>query len=220
MRRDFISYPKSGRSWIRYALLQTGTAECIHFHHDGFEFNDGSLPPHNFDAKIRLKNYEEIDRLVYLERDPRDIICSLYHQITGRFKDFFNYQESISQFIRDPYFGAENLQKFRQMWEEIRVTRDIYVVSYEEMSNDPMETLSKLTEYYEFQIDKSKLFEASQKAGFENMKNVELEGSFSEPWLRPRNGATKVRRGVVGSHLLELESKDIDYLNSVFLLSN
>ena len=76
------------------------------FHHDGFEFNDGAKPPHDFNQANRLSTYAKIDRLVYLERDPRDVMVSLYFQVTKRFKDFFRYEEDISTFIRDDYFGA------------------------------------------------------------------------------------------------------------------
>ena len=38
MQRQFVSYPKSGRTWIRYILTQLGLDPHIQFHHDRFEF--------------------------------------------------------------------------------------------------------------------------------------------------------------------------------------
>ncbi|MBU0755948.1 MAG: glycosyltransferase family 4 protein, partial [Planctomycetes bacterium] len=119
MKRHFISYPKSGRTWVRYALTLLGVADKIHFHHDGFEFNNGAKPPHCFDYQVRVRRYQNVDRVIYLSREPKDLITSLYFQVIGRFRDFFGYRGSISDFIRDDYFGAENLRKFRAMWEKI-----------------------------------------------------------------------------------------------------
>ena len=48
------------------------------------------------------------------------------------------------------------------------------------------------------------------------MRKLEREGSHPEPWLRPRNGAPKVRRGEVGGFRTELSADDIAYLNDVF----
>src|SRR5215471_14103917 len=116
MIREFVSFPKSGRTWIRYILTQLGCASLIHFHHDTFEFNDATKPAPNFNLDDRLRHYAQVDRVVYLERDPRDVMVSLYFQVTGRFRDFFEYSGDLSQFIRDDYFGASMLKAFRDIW--------------------------------------------------------------------------------------------------------
>ncbi len=92
MGRQFVSFPKSGRTWIRFILSQLDCDRLILFHHDHFEFNDGSKPPHSFSVVSRLEQYAESEKLVYLDRDPRDVMVSLYYQITGRFLDFFEYR--------------------------------------------------------------------------------------------------------------------------------
>ena len=95
-RKRVISFPKSGRSWLRYALELTEQAQDIIFSHDEFEYNDGAKPPLNFDINRRYQNYNiGSDKILYIERDARDTIVSLYNQITGRFADFFNYQLNI-----------------------------------------------------------------------------------------------------------------------------
>ena len=48
------------------------------------------------------------------------------------------------------------------------------------------------------------------------MQQVERSGAFPEPWLRPRNGAPKVRRGRVGGYLEVLSDCDIAYLEAIF----
>jgi len=78
----------------------------ILFHHDCFQFSDGSKAPHSFDIVGRLERYGESEKLAYLERDPWDVMVSLYYQITGRFGDVFGYAGSLSEFIRDVGFSG------------------------------------------------------------------------------------------------------------------
>ena len=57
---------------------------------------------------------------------------------------------------------------------------------------------------------------AVQISSFKNMQKVDQSGNFPEPWLRPRNGAPKVRQGKVGGYLDALDDNDIAYLDSIF----
>lgn len=215
-KKHFVSYPKSGRTWLRFVLSRLNLLEQIHFHHDGFEFNDGSCPPHNFSFDDRMENYSVDDQIVYLDRDPRDIMVSLFHQVTGRFKDIFCYEKDISDFIRDPYFGASNLHYFQQMWEELTLSRNIISISYEECHRDLESVLRNILDFYELPYDQIELTKAVGAAKFENMKKLEDSDQFSEPWLRQRNNSNKVRKGKIGGFKNELSKRDIHYLKEIF----
>jgi len=216
MGRQFVSYPKSGRSWIRFILSQLDCEQLILFHHDRFEFNDGSRPPHCFSISSRLDRYAETEKLVYLDRDPRDVMVSLYHQITGRFSDFFGYRGNLSEFIRDDYFGAANLRRFRDMWEVIVNRRGFLKISYEACHLDINNVLRRILSYYEVEVSQVQLSEAIAKASLANMKKIEASNEFAEPWLRYRNGSPKVRQGKVGGFREILIEADIEFLNEIF----
>lgn len=216
MQRHFVSYPKSGRSWVRYMLTQLGVDSDITFQHDRFEFNNGARPPHDFSLERRLAQYANVDRLVYLERDPRDVMVSLYHQVTGRFRDFFGYTGTLSDFVRDDYFGAENLRRFRALWAELVARRGFLKITYEDCHADAAQVLRRIVDYYGFDVPQERIAEAVANAAFDKMREVEQSEAFPQPWLRPRNGALKVRRGKVGGFQDTLAAADIDYLNAVF----
>jgi hypothetical protein len=62
----------------------------VRFHHDGFEYNDGARPPLDFDFAARLRRSAHVDRIVYLHRDPRDVMVSLFFQVTVSGVNYFD----------------------------------------------------------------------------------------------------------------------------------
>lgn len=211
-----VSYPKSGRTWLRHMLEAAGCAGAVRFHHDGFEFNDGARPPHDFSLERRLERYPASAKVVYLERDPRDVMVSLYHQVRGRFRDFFAYDGDISSFMRDPYFGAHVLGRFRGLWSAILGQRPFLRISYEELHADSGAVLRQVLRYLDINVDEGGLASAVEAGRIENMRRLEMSGEHPHPWLRLREGHPKVRRGEIGAFRDELSAADLDYLDALF----
>jgi hypothetical protein len=215
MDRQFISYPKSGRSWIRYTLHLLALEKLIRFHHDGCEFSDSTKPPLALDFARRLAIYSNRGRVVYLRRDPRDVMVSLYYQVKGRMRDVFDFKGDISSFIRNEYFGAANLIEFDRQWQQLCQRGLALGVNYEECHESLQGVVRKILIWYDLDVSDRELREACEGATFEKMRAVELKGEFDQPWLRPRNGATKTRRGVVGGYTDTLSDADIAFLEQL-----
>lgn len=211
MKKLIVSFPKSGRTWLRYGLHIAGYSK-LSVTHDGFEYNNGEKPALNFDPDRRMAAYGGHDRIVYIERDPRDTIVSLFHQVTGRFDDFFGYKGDLSSFIRDPYFGVHNLVKFQRMWSELKDRLPVLVVTYEDMSTDYMSVFKRVVTHLDLQVSNDLVAKLEYETSFSRMKEIEQARLFDQPWLQPRMGASKVRRGKVGGYLDELPSQDIAYI--------
>jgi len=220
MRPELVSYPKSGRSRIRFGMHHLGLDESMRFHHDGFEFNDGARPAHDFSVEKRLRHLDEAGPTVFLKRDPRDLLVSLYFQVTGRFQDFFKYTGTLSDFVRDPYFGADALRRFFEMWAEVCAQRPVLVVYYEECAVDAAGVFRRIGEHCGFQRPENDWIAAAEASSFENMRRVEDSGEFPRGWLKKRNGFAKVRRGKVGGYSDSLSTEDIAYVNSVFRIES
>jgi hypothetical protein len=216
MQPQFVSYPKSGRTWVRFALHQLGVADRICFHHDTFEFNAPDKPPPDLDFEQRLRRCRGWGPTVYLTREPRDILVSLYFQVTGRFEDFFHYRGTISELIRDDYFGARHLKAFRDQWEDLCRQGLATRISYEQCHQDLGAVLRRVLQHFQIDATDAAIEEAAKSARFENMKAIEEGGSFQYPWLRLRNGAPKVRHGVPGGYRGQLPVADLEYLEDIF----
>jgi len=214
MKRAVISFPKSGRTWLRYALLHAAPRTSIVYTHSGFEYNDGLRPPLNFSLPYHLAHVAHVDRFVFVARDPRDVAVSLYHQVTGRFRDFFQYSGDIGAFIRDGYFGIDNIVRFQMIWLQIvEMQPKGMVVWYEDMAEDFAGSFGAVAEHMDLGLTTADIARVSEAARFDNMREVERTGRFPQPWLRLRNGAPKVRKGKVGGHREELSPEDCAYLD-------
>ena len=213
---QIISYPKSGRTWIRYALHQLGIEARFRFHHDGFEFNNGSRPEHDFDLPTRLSRYRTAGPIILVERDPRAVIVSLYHQITGRFADFFGFEGQLTDFIRDDYFGAAVLRRFRDMWSRVALLPNVLVVRYEDCHTDMAAVLRRIMTHCRVSVSEDAIMAAAESASAERMRAAEASGKFPEPWLRSRNDSPKVRKARIDSFHDELSHEDLRWLDEMF----
>jgi hypothetical protein len=216
VQRHFISYPKSGRTWVRYILRQLAVDRAVVFHHDGFEFNDSKRPPHDFDLVRRKQAYARVDKIVYLTRQPYDTLVSLYHQVTSRFDDFFHYRGDLAAFIRDPYFGAVPLARFQAMWRELSREANVFVGRYEALHANLYGEVNRILDFLQLDAPPEAIAAAVASASFDEMRAVEAAGSFEESWLRLRNGAPKVREGRIGSHRDLLSDADLAFLDRTF----
>jgi len=216
MTIEFVSYPKSGRTWIRYMLRTLELDHRLVFHHDGFEFNSHDRAPHNFDREPRRSRIEAADKVIYMTRNPGDILVSLYHQVTGRFADIFEYTGTVSNFVRDHHFGAQPLRQFREMWKELGADPKCLVCNYEDFHRDAEHSLMRLLDHLQMRVDTQRVRTAVSQGRFDKMQTVELGGTFSDPWLRPRNGALKVRLGRMEAYRLALDATDVLYLENMF----
>lgn len=207
-----VSYPKTGRSRIRYMLSVYKTNNRINFTHDGFGWlHDREF---NFNPKVRTDLYGG-QRVLLLARDPKDTLVSLYFQQTKR-NPFF--KGTMGEFIRSRQ-GAVTMERFYGMWAQAFCT-DVHMLSfYEDFSAAPRVEFYRVVSFFNLEKNFERLLKAVKMGSFENMKQLEKSGKYPQRWLQPRNkndnDSYKCRRGVIGGYRDYLDKKDIRYINRI-----
>ncbi len=231
----FISYPKSGRTWLRvmmgkalcdrYGLPEplllktyrlTGKAGLprTRWWHDGSDLAFAHPYQRMSAGKRRYRN----KNVVVLVRNVKDVLVSSYFQAT---KGVHTFQGSISEFIRDDRFGARKVLTFYNQWYLARsVPRAFHVFRYEDLHRDTRGTLAGALGIVGAQgIDDGILAAAIEYGRFDKMKDIEQGKVFDNPVLRVKNDqdpeSFKVRRGVVRGYVDYLSEDDIRYIDGV-----
>lgn len=223
-----ISYPKCGRTWIRVMLARAAQLigkdprkrEIVQYRHE----DTGTA------ANIKRKPYWKIEsdnkerwsnnHIIFLVRDPRDVLVSLYFHMTKREK--VDLGMTMSEFIRDDSWGIRSIVEFYNIWHEHRETpKKLLLLRYEDMHGDCNKELGRLLDFIEIAYDEAMLKDVVSFASFESMRKIELEkrdrtilstgGLRSSRRQHPEG--YKTRKGKVGGHIDYLAPEDIQYLN-------
>jgi len=229
-----ISYPKSGRTWVRvfyfsylsalanrpFSLDSANYPEYPHavFVHDLWEhqriagwwdFLRGKylVPPR---ARTNKK-------IVLLVRDPRDVLVSLHFHLSNRTHHVKWQPQSLKAMLHDPRFGISHIVNLMNHWyEEWNGKPNFLLVRYEDCRARPEHGMKRLLEFVGFEkIDQPAFEKALQFSSFENMRTMEAKGEFKESILQsgtPENqNSFKTRRGKVGGFKDYFDADDIHY---------
>ena len=226
-----VSFPKSGRTWLRmligkalcnryrladeqmldtFALTRAAGLSPTVFSHDG----GSNTEARHLDRLVRDKSEYGDKRVLFLARDPRDVVTSCYFQASQR-RDLF--KGTISEFVRDPHYGIRKILTYFSIWNENRdVPREFRLVSYEELKQDPQKTLRGVLEFLGVtDVDDALLSDAVEFSRFDNMKKMEqqrrFESSRMQPGMSGGGEGDKVRRGKVGGYTDYMSPEDIAY---------
>jgi hypothetical protein len=235
-----ISYPKSGRTWLRVLL---GKALCLHyglgpellldtptltdaagvlrtdFHHDASELRD-DLDYMTLPEDKRVYRGKDV---VFLARDPRDVLVSSYFEATRRSFLFdgkpVGFDGSLADFVRSPVFGARKVAAFYDIWaRNQRVPKNFLLIRYEQLHAEPQELLGEVLRFLGAgAVEQEHIAQAVSYAGFDNMRRLERANAFHDPRLRPGDPrepeSYKVRRGIAGGYVDYLAQEDIAYID-------
>lgn len=234
----FISYPKSGRTWVRFMyltylelhfnLIQKNIfdveEELIHYWKPQW-IHLGTAPSEgNFFYSIGNVNFRHLhgSSCVWITRNIYDTLVSLYHHTCHRSK--VQYKYSISDFIREPKYGTLKICCFyAAMYNNLyNGNRKILKISYEEMEKDHTSVLLRLLDYVKIKPNNEYIKIAVERSQFENMRELGNSYAYKNTWLAPTDkdnpNSYKVREAKSGSFRKELSEKDIEYIDNVISL--
>ena len=227
-----VSFPKSGRTWLRMLI---GKSLQLQYGLEEKEINDlnrltalVSLPriklthdsdPHkvSIDQIKNNKRRYKWHKTLFLTRDPRDIMVSLYFHETKRTG---NFSGTLKEFLRQEDNPLDKMIKFFNIWgKNLSEMKNTYLLTYEEMSNDTSGVLRDVLRFMDLpRVDDHIIGEAVDYCTFSNMRKMEASKSFDVFWLKPSNEedsqSFKTREGKVNSYVKYMDREDIELINS------
>ena len=231
----FLSFPKSGRTWIRYFIAKYIELEFQkEFTLEIEEINN--IPriifSHNyFDTKqdieeepeIILQNLLKQKEIFIVVRDPRDVAVSYYHQKVNREERL--KKMDINEFVFSPIYGIERQAKFvLKLLDLSKEHARSKLVVYENLLRQPETYFYRIIYEIFKEVNNTNFYRALNESTFEKMKEYELTiskqgvGDFSRIGKKNWNGdnnSLKVRRGKLNSYLSELTPESIERLNKL-----
>jgi len=223
-----ISFPKSGRTWVKVLIAKAFSQKYHAAMNVRFLYkmsnHDNHIPKIHF-THIGALNLIDIleftkkyyrKKILFVVRDPRDTVVSYFYQIKNRERKF---KGNISEFIRHEQYGIRTLIQFMNTWNKNKDRfKDFLIVRYEDLHENPGAELEKILGFLDVKADEQIIRTAVEFAKFENMKRMEQKNKFNWAAMRPVNtkdaNSYKVRKGKIGSYREELSLADVKYIDS------
>ena len=226
-----ISYPKTGRTWLRmmlgkYICLKYGLDDCqildtpVLTDHSGLPvtkfIHDGSNLRRRRSFRLldpSKSGYRE-KKVLLLTRSIEDSMVSAYFQVSSRLNIFHG---TVSEFLRDERYGVDKFIRFHRDWySQQAVPQQFDLITYEQMQTDAASVLTTTLEFIgESPVSDQSVRAAAEYCSFDNLRAVEQSQQLARPMQMTDAddpNSRKVRRGVVGGYVDDLSADDLAYI--------
>jgi hypothetical protein len=227
-----VSFPKTGRTWLNYMLKQMvkqsnhplkNNENFIFNEHDNSEIiiengtRNNPLDVFKFTSRKRYRR----GKVLFLVRDPRDVVVSHFHQVTKRAKNPFVFN-SISDFVKDDILGFKRIIQYYNLWFfQKDIPKDFLLIKYEDLLNQGVDTLSEINKFFNIDITKDKIEKIYSESSADKMRKKEKENKLEgfTDFGKDRD-KLKVRNAKSGGFINELSEDDILFCNKEMKLLN
>jgi hypothetical protein len=230
-----ISYPKSGRTFVRAMLARLyqrrfgvderqllefpvvrrapEAAPRVLFTHAGDTMRSAdqiAVDPSVYQGK----------KLVLIARHPADIAVSRYYHLKHRSRDRTRRrlaEQPVESFVWAEEGGIPSIVAFLNQFAAVP---GVTIIRYADFIAEPEQSLRKLADAIGLDVDDEDIADAVAFGSLPNLKQLEREGYFTSSRLRQSRAGDeksgKVRKGVVGGYRGQLEPPAVaridDYL--------
>ena len=233
---EIVSFPKCGRTWLRFMLgnvfndyfqlnldydAMLELKKKVHYRNLRIPFIDihhdeNAYKKHISNIHFRTEYYRG-KRIIFMVRDPRDVVVSQYHQLSKR---QHLIDSDLSAFIRSEKGGLPCIVKFYNEWYRgIGCTREHLILRYEDLKADTFGELKKLILFLKLDcIPDAYLHQAVEASAFARMQKLEKNGDFRNDRMSPEDindvQTFKARKGKVGGYVEECSAEDIAFMQT------
>jgi len=180
-----VSFPRSGNTWMRFLLGNIMTQYCRQNIKMDFNIMEKIIPDIHISRDIPLnlgfapfpriiKSHEwcnkKYERVVYIVRNPKDVLISYYYFLKNGRKENVG---DFSSFIRNKYYGVPawcwHVSEWSKRWN--------VVVVYEDLLVDVKRNLKKILSYLKVDVDDCIIDSAIKQSSLDRMQQLERSDS-------------------------------------------
>lgn len=201
-----VSYPKSGRTWLRillewYREFNGMPMPQIFWTHLGYGHDNASA------VNKFLHSHRDVPR-VLLTRDLADSLVSYYHDDMFRNPSRLTGCSDINDYVKE---HVTHIQEFYHKANELNYQ---YQLSYEEMHHNTEETVAPIIELIMGEVNHEALKNAVRECEFSNLQRSERAGRVDMRVDKKHmsRGFYKTRKGKIGSAKEELNADTYEWL--------
>jgi hypothetical protein len=200
-----VSFPKSGRTWIRFFLgryieLQHGMPmdlefmpqsywsqersdldfPHIHFTHDWFDLRHSDRA----NPGIFYKDVLDKKPVIFLLRNPMDTLVSYYYHKVKRESKENPLDLDLRSFILDDRYGLGRYCHWMdQMLDYLASRRDKLIITYELMAKDMANEMNRMFDFMQINGNRNYVAKAVKQSDFTNMQQAEISANRDENTL-------------------------------------
>jgi Sulfotransferase domain len=168
-------------------------------------------------------------KVILLVRDPRDIVVSLYYQLSKRSSPLtqavFEVPENLSEmtlfdFVRDQRAGLPRVIEWLNRWQRlIAEMPESLTLHYEHLRSDTISDLAKVARLIGWDCSQAQIQAAVDFADFDKLKSLERRKFFQSGRMQPGDpgdpDSYKVRRGKVGGYREDFTPEQIAWMDKL-----
>lgn len=174
-----VAYPKSGNNFLLFLLAGLLYRKKMDWATKGEMIQNVDMEPEeNLPSPHLVWSHKSFDasypKVIYLVRDPRDIVISYYHHYVKYYGIGISFNEFFEEFIKGNVWpGKWDSQIESWLVNQKKIKNGFLLVKYEKLLKNPSKEVQRLINFLNLTRTKKEINEAIHWASFDNMKALE-----------------------------------------------